>query len=251
MAVIADQHDQPTRDPSLVQQRRQHLDFVAGPAGVDLFALQQMIVHRVDHNAHDATVGRSDLLRTSAAKPYPRSLIDWLCGTAPAANRCGSGRPASDARQTRLSRSLDRLAAACRTADLSWRTPSPKGSSPARTVEVPVRLGNGDPIVLRDVRQQFTADSDAHPVDNDHQDEMFLRQRRNHLLPKPVLRGSNRRRGSRPPSSRPAAWRTSGTALANLRHPIEQPGVGFGQLRTGSPLRRLSRAQSMKPPSRR
>src|SRR4051812_17722227 len=51
VAMITEQDDEASRGLRFVQQRWQHLDFIARPASIDLLAFEEVVVHRVDDYA--------------------------------------------------------------------------------------------------------------------------------------------------------------------------------------------------------
>ena len=62
MAVVARDDDETPGELGLVKQGGQDRYRIAGPAGIELFPLQQLIVDGIDDDADNASVRRCDLL---------------------------------------------------------------------------------------------------------------------------------------------------------------------------------------------
>jgi len=60
MAVVRKQDDDAVRRFCLMQQRRQYLNLVVGPTGIDLFALRERVVDRVHDDTDDPAMRCSD-----------------------------------------------------------------------------------------------------------------------------------------------------------------------------------------------
>ena len=97
----------------------------------------------------------------------------------------------------------------------------------ARTVEVPARFRDSDPIMLRDVRQQFSADRDTHPVNDDHQHEVLLGKRRDHVLQNTFYGDQIATVGARCRPVRQQLAKHLRLLLADFGDSIEQLCVGF------------------------
>ena len=57
VAVVAQENHHAPRQASLVKRHGKHLDRLGRPGNVDLVALEQVVVHGVDHHAHDPAAG--------------------------------------------------------------------------------------------------------------------------------------------------------------------------------------------------
>ena len=62
MAVVARDHDKAPGQLRLVKQGGKDRYRIAGPAGIELFPFEQLIIDGIDDNADNASVRRCDLL---------------------------------------------------------------------------------------------------------------------------------------------------------------------------------------------
>ncbi len=99
----------------------------------------------------------------------------------------------------------------------------------AGPVERPAGLAEGQPLVLRQVGQQFPADRHAHAVDDDHQHRVVGGQGSDDLVQDPLHRhyAVTLGAGGGPVHQEPGE--AVGLLLADLGHHVEQPRIGFGE----------------------
>ena len=105
--------------------------------------------------------------------------------------------------------------------------------------------------MLCQVGQQFAANRHAHAVDDDHQHRIIGSQGGDDLVQDPFDRhhAVTLGAGSGPVHQQPG--KDLGLRLPDLSHDLEELRVGFGKHLDRIAQRRLSRAQSTNPPSRR
>ncbi len=173
--MIAQENDQPTGCRSLGQDRLEHSDLLHRPEGIDLVSLVQMIVHRVDHNAHDTLL----LVRQGLSNVPGQAgvLITFQSGLVKQL-RCEAWLRCRDERRMgsetlhfiECLSAFQRTAQEARAAHFGYRRECSQPNQPfGRRAEAQF-----DPIVGLDVRYQLAEDRPTHSVDQQQQHRGLL-----------------------------------------------------------------------------
>ena len=236
--MVAEENHYAARQAGLIEQHGKHLDCLGRPGNVDLVALEQMVVHGVDHHAHDPAAGLFDLAEHAGRQ---HGIVRSLEGVFVEQDRRHAATAVLQQRRmlgetVLLVRGLPLpqfAAEQAGPADLGYRGQRGCDAGPNR-----VRCPFGadlHPVLLRNAHEKFPYDGEVHAVNHQHEHRGVFGQRGDHFVQNPLYRqhlGGGTRYSGSSTGCRPVAKQLAEPLVLlfpGLHHFRQQPRIGIGK----------------------